>query len=200
MMKVYSAGLSLILITLSCAKDQQILKDDNSVVHENSFTLGYELKENKNFESFPNIPTRSFPIVDSTNFDNYKDQDGLENNLFVNETGFQKKNPDAENIRLRYLLRFSDQYYSTVISYRNGEHEMFTTLINTTKDKKIIDQLPIAYDEIAESAFRKTSTMDQNKIVVEDWNYMNEEPTKETSTYQISKEGNFIIIPKVKNP
>ena len=81
-----------------------------------------------------------------------------------------------------------------VISYYQGEHELFTTLLNIGKNDQIIDQLNIAYDEIAESAFRKTSSIDQNRIVVEDWNYMTDEPTKTLTTYRISKEGKFKLI------
>lgn len=193
-MKTYLSGLLLILITVSCTKSKKATKEDKNIVHETSLTLNDELIEDENFQLFPKIPTLSFPMVDSTNFDNYKDKAGIKDDLFIQEIGFQKKNPNAENIRLRYRLRFSDQYYSSVISYRNGEHELFTTLVNTNENKKIIDQLNIAYDEIAESALRKLSAIDQNKIIVEDWNYMNEEPIKKTSTYKISKEGKFTLI------
>lgn len=188
-MKNYLFGLLLILITVGCTKDNQASKEDNTIVHETSLTLNDELIEDKSFQSFPKIPTRSFPIVDSTNFDNYKDQDGIKDDLFIEQIEFQKNNPDAENIRLRYRINYSDHYYSAVISYRKGEHELFTTLVNIKENKRIIDQLDIAYDEIAESAFRKTSSIDHNKIVVEDWNYFSEEPIKKTFSYQISKEG-----------
>lgn len=188
-------GLLLILITVGCTKDNQTSKEDNIIIHETSLTLNDELIEDESFQSFPKIPTRSFPIVDSTNFDNYKDTDGIKDNLFIEQIGFQKNNPDAENIRLRYRINYSDHYYSVVISYRKGEHELFTTLVNIKENKKIIDQLDIAYDEIAESAFRKTSSIDHHKIVVEDWNYFSEEPIKEITNYLVKEDGTFKSIP-----
>lgn len=193
-MKNYLGGLLVVFIMVSCTKDNHTFKEDNKIVHETSLTLNEELIEDESFQSFPKIPTKSFPIVDSTNFDNYKDQDGIKDDLFIQQIEFQKNNPDAENIRLRYRINSSDHYYSAVISYRKGEHELFTTLVNIKENKKIIDQLDIAYDEIAESAFRKTSSMNQNKITIEDWNYFSEEPIKEIANYLVKEDGTFKLI------
>ena len=182
------------LMIVSCKKDLQPSKEKTTSVQETSLTLTDQLIQPEKFQSFPKIPTRSFPIVDSTNFDNYKDQDGIKDDLFIQEIEFKKNNPDAENIRLRYRLNYSDHYYSAVISYRSGEHELFTTLVNISETKKIIDQLVIAYDEIAESALRKISSIDQDKIVIEDWNYFNEDPNNKVTKYGISKEGKFKLM------
>lgn len=194
-MKNYLAGLLVILIMNSCKKDNPFSKEEISSVTETSVTLNDKLIEDERFQSFPKIPTRSFPIVDSTNFDNYKDQDGIIDDSFIEKKQFQNNKPEAENIRLRYRLNYSKNYYSVVISYRSGEHELFTTLVTIDETKKIIDELNIAYDEIAESAFRKTSSMDQTKIVVEDWNYFSEEPIKKIANYLVKKDGTFKSIP-----
>ncbi len=94
-------------------------------------------------------------------------------------------------MRFRYGLNFSDQFNSIVVSYYDGEHELYTTLLNVDGNNKIIDQLEIAYDEIAESALRKSSTINKDKIIVEDWNFFREENQKITKTYFVTSEGKF---------
>ena len=173
----------------SSSKETKILKDTVTVVKEKNIL-------NTINNQFPDSSYKSLPLVDSTNFDNYLHHQGIKNDLFFKKIAFKKDQPEIENSRLRYQLDFSERFQSVVISYYQGEHELFTTLINIGKNDQIIDQLDIAYDEIAESAFRKTSSITQNKIVVEDWNYMTDEPTRTVTTYQISKEGKFKLIPQ----
>ncbi|WP_312818803.1 hypothetical protein [Kaistella carnis] len=169
-------------------KDINIVKDTLAVIKEKNIDDPINNK-------FPDLPNKSFPLIDSTNFDNYQNL-GIKNDLFFKKIQFKKDQPEIQNSRLRYQLHFSEKFQSVVISYYQGEHELFTTLVNISENDQIIDQLDIAYDEIAESAFRKTSSINQNKIVVEDWNYMNDEPIKTITTYQISQKGKFKLIPQ----
>ena len=192
-LKSYFVSSLLILIMIGCKKNHG-LNENTNMVDETSVIRNEQLTEVDHFNTFPDLPIRTIPFIDSTNFNNYVDEDGIKNDLFIQKIGFEKHNPETENIRLRYRIHYSDTFYSAIISYRSGEHELFTSLLNIDKDKKIIDQLNIAYDEIAESAFRKTSTFNPNKIVVEDWNYMSEPPIKKTEAYTISKEGMFKLI------
>ena len=170
-------------------KDINIVKDTLAVIKEKNIDDTINKK-------FPDLPNKSFPLIDSTNFDNYNRNLGIKNDLFFKKIQFRKDQPEIQNSRLRYQLHFSEKFQSVVISYYQGEHELFTTLVNIGENDQIIDQLDIAYDEIAESAFRKTSSINQNKIVVEDWNYINDEPIKTITTYQISQEGKFKLIPQ----
>ncbi len=173
----------------SSSKETKILKDTVTVVKEKNIL-------NTINNQFPDLSYKSLPLVDSTNFDNYNHHQGIKNDLLLKKIAFKKDQPEVENSRLRYQLDFSERFQSVVVSYYQGEHELFTTLINIGKNDEIIDQLNIAYDEIAESAFRKTSSIDQNRLVVEDWNYMTDEPTRTVTTYEISKEGKFKLIPQ----
>ncbi|WP_373784550.1 hypothetical protein [Kaistella sp.] len=198
-MKIPILILAVIFATTGCyekssknqssSKETKILKDTVTVVKEKNIL-------NTINNQFSDVPNKSLPLVDSTNFDNYNHQQEIKNDLFFKKIAFKKDQPEVENSRLRYQLDFSERFQSVVISYYQGEHELFTTLIIIGKNDQIIDQLDIAYDEIAESAFRKTSSIDQNRIIVEDWNYMTDEPTKTVTAYQISKEGKFKLIPQ----
>ncbi|WP_373710001.1 hypothetical protein [Kaistella sp.] len=198
-MKIPILILAVIFATTGCyekssknqssSKETKILKDTVTVVKEKNIL-------NTINNQFPDVSYKSLPMADSTNFDNYNHQQGIKNDIFFKKIAFKKDQPEVENSRLRYQLDFSERFQSVVISYYQGEHELFTTLIIIGKNDQIIDQLDIAYDEIAESAFRKTSSIDQNRIIVEDWNYMTDEPTKTVTAYQISKEGKFKLIPQ----
>ena len=198
-MKLHLLILAVIFSTTGCqeksssskssSNETKILKDTVTIIKQKN------IDERIN-NQFPDLPNKSFPLIDSTNFDNYNHQQGIKNDLFFKKIQFKKDQPEIQDSRLRYQLHFSEKFQSVVISYYQGEHELFTTLVNIGENDQIIDQLDIAYDEIAESAFKKTSSINQNKIVVEDWNYMNAEPIKTITTYQILKEGKFKLIPQ----
>lgn len=88
-------------------------------------------------------------------------------------------------------MPFSENFSAIVITYRDGEHELFSTLVTLDKNGNIIDQLDIAYDEIAESAFSKIGTLEKDWISIQSWNYMNEVPTHEESIFTVSETGKF---------
>ncbi|WP_099366084.1 hypothetical protein [Sphingobacterium sp. 1.A.4] len=136
------------------------------------------------------LDNRSFPLADSTNFDNV-DKKGIHNPDFLKRIHFEADEVNFKDVRLRYRLHYSPAYYSIVLTYPLGEHEIITTLLNINKEGKIIDFLDIAYDEIAESAFRKESVMEKDRVVLTDWNYMSEVPTKTVTNYLLTSEGRF---------
>lgn len=106
----------------SSSKETKILKDTVTVVKEKNIL-------NTINNQFPDVSYKSLPLVDSTNFDNYNHQLGIKNDLLLKKIAFKKDQPEVENSRLRYQLDFSERFQSLVISYYQGEHELFTTLI-----------------------------------------------------------------------
>lgn len=143
-----------------------------------------------------NLPIRNFPITDSTTFDNFE-KSGIRDNGFLKSIKFDPRRKDATNFRLNYKIPFSENFTSVVITYKGGENELFTILLTVDKNDKIIDMLEIAYDEIAESAFGKTSKIEKDKIVVTNSNWMIEEkPIFKDETYVLDKTGKF---EKMKN-
>ncbi len=200
-----------IFFILSCSKNSEY---NNTAVHKNetkdSVHLNPEIIEVKdsfmsisengveiaNYNFLSKIPIKKIPLADSTNFDNYKIRDGFNDDLFLKKIQFKKENSNIEDIRIRYQIKISKNFQSIVITYLDGEHEMFTTLLNINSKSEIVDQLDIAYDEIAESAIRKMSKIDRDKIIVTDWNYFSEKPIKTTTIYQITREGKFKAVSK----
>lgn len=140
-----------------------------------------------------NISIKNFPITDSTNFDNFE-KIGIPDNGFLKQIKFETQKEDIKNPKINYTIPFSKNFTSLVVTYQRGEHELFTTLITVNKKNQIIDILDIAYDEIAESAFQKTSKIDKDKIAVTEWNWMSGEPVTETQIYILQSNGKFKMI------
>lgn len=147
-------------------------------------------KDNKYNAIINEIPLRNFVFADSTNFDNYSFSEKSISD-FVQHINFENGTTEAKNFDVRYKIPFSEKFNSIVITYQKGEFELFTTVVTLNEKLEIIDQLDIAYDEIAESAFRKISTVQKDKIILEDINYMGEEPVIETFTYVVDELGKF---------
>ena len=89
---------------------------------------------------------------------------------------------------MNYRLPISTEFTSLVFSYPS-EHELVTVLVNFDKNFKIIDFESIAYDEIAESAFRSSSEISADKIKLTASDYSGDEPKFEILTYSIKKDG-----------
>lgn len=152
--------------------------------------IGDKSNDNQEEAVLKNLPVRNFVITDSTNFDNYQEQ-GIADDVFIKKIKFKTSNSTAEHFRLRYKVPFSENFNAVVITYRDGEHELFTTLVSLDKSGNIIDQLDIAYDEIAESAFSKIGKLEKDRISIQSWNYMNEVPTHEESIFAVLESGKF---------
>jgi hypothetical protein len=139
---------------------------------------------------FDKAETVRFPYIDSTNFDNLKEKTKL-SDPEISALHLKKINENLSDCYLRYKIPFSNNFTSIVVTYKNGEHELLTTLINYDKKNNIVDKIDIAYDETAESAFRKTSSITKHNLEINNINLMEESPTKEINKYKISDIGTF---------
>ncbi len=171
---------------LSC--DNKVEKKSN----EKLDTITNNEKENPKLKVnlFENIPTKNFPIIDSTNFDNFESF-GKPDNGILKKIKLETNKEDTKNYRINYKIPFSENFTSITFSYQSGDHELFTSIITVNNQNEIIDILEIAYDEIAESAFQKTSKIDKEKIIVTEWNWMSGEPITEIETYILQDSGKF---------
>lgn len=158
------------------------------IISEESIVKKNEKEISTNANLFENIPSKNFPIIDSTNFDNFK-KNGTPNNGILKQFKLKTKKEDLKNFRINYRIPFSENFTTITITYQSGDHELFTSLITVNYKCEIIDMLEIAYDEIAESAFQKTSRIDKDKIIVTNWNWMSGEPITENETYILQNNG-----------
>lgn len=181
--------IACLLLLMSC--NQQNEKTNKPEQEEVVAEKQEEVKKtNTTIPELEELSLKEFPFVDSTNFEN-DDNRGIKDADLLRRIHFDVEDVNLKQVRLRYKLNYSPNYYSIVLTYPLGEHELITTLFNINKRGKILDFLDIAYDEIAESAFRKESLLKKNEVILTDWNYMSEEPTKTVTRYSINEQGKF---------
>lgn len=112
---------------------------------------------------------KQLPLIDTTNFDLFIDEDD-QNNIESESLSIEKIYPDfyAEGSKYQsmasYRLELSPNFHTVVVTFKKGDLEMESTLINYNLEGNIIDHQLIAYDEIAEGMTRVASRISENKI------------------------------------
>ena len=144
----------------------------------------------------------SLPYRDSTNFDNHTDKPQMRETE-IEQLRLKSKIPDGFGFTLNHKLIISPQFHAVVVSYQPDNEALCTALITYDKDYNIIDMLEIAFDEIAESMFRKESTVYTDHITVENMYCVDiccmegGAPTIETTDYKIESDGTFTSLPAI---
>lgn len=145
---------------------------------------------NGSFISLKNIEIKKFPIYDSTNFDNFKEIKKL-NKEFIEKLALKKIEPNSEDFQINYQVKYSDSFKTLIITAQL-ENELRTFLINYDLQYKMIDNIEIAYDEIAESILSTKSVLTLNEIKIEEISEQDELSTTTISKYSLSKSGKII--------
>lgn len=196
MKKIIITFFLMILMT-SCGKlkknnvssDRKIIEDKQN---QDANSLKTKSNEIKTLSYIEHLSEKKLPLKDSTNFDSFR-RNQILSKKEIRELKLDTKFKNITNFQLRYKVNLSDHFKSVVLTYERGEMELLTYLINYDENFKIIDVLNIAYDEIAESVISTRSTINKNKITVENINWANEKPEIETSIYIIKSNGKFEI-------
>lgn len=186
-MKVFFCMFS-ILVVFSCT--EKTTKVDEKIT-KTTKTEVIAVESNIEFENtIKKFPAQSVPSVDSTNFDNSGAAAVVTSKeIAILQLKGLDQNVSEFKIGKRYLL--NDDFISISVLFMKGENEMVTNLITYSKNGKIINHFPIAYDEIAESAFRKESLILSKGIETTDYNYFDEPPSKVKTKTLILPDGNF---------
>lgn len=148
-------------------------------------------------DEFKKLALKNLPLIDSTSFDSDIIKDNIQNiNIEVFKLPSIYKNwyKKTYNFKLIscYGLFFSKNFYSVVLTVKKGENEIETSLVNYDLEGNIIDLLIVAYDEIAESFFKKQSKIDKDKITVKSIEWI--DTKKETIAIMvINPNGKFSI-------
>lgn len=138
---------------------------------------------------------RKPPFRETTNFDNYRETCVALSQEEIKKMDLQTIIPEGDNFMHNYVLDLPYNFSAVAVTYGISEMEMITTLITYGKNNEFIDRLDIAYDEVAESWFRKESTISESEIVVEDMSFTDENPQTLTTRYKFNADGTFIQIP-----
>ena len=192
-MKVKFVLFSFLFLLANCNKKENLtlgkttkvdtFVKDNTIKNDQAHI---NVKPQEKF--FENLETKNFPLIDSTNFDNFNYENELSQYL-VKKLDLRKLNQNAEKFYVNYKVDLSNNFNSIVVTTKS-EMEMKTFLVNLNNNK-IIDFIEISYDEIAESALISIGKISKQNITVEHYNYMSESPEKTTNIYKISKLGRF---------
>ena len=194
-MKFFLFTPILLFILLSCqsGKKPQEVKDTARTLPKLDTNVRDIPQDGGSAIDLTAIPEKSLPYTDSTNLDNFNN-DGISNPALISAIKFEGEFENVQDVRIRYKLNFSDDITGLVVTYPIGEHELNTTLLLLNKELKLVDQMDIAYDEIAESAIREISLIEKEKLSIEHWNYFSDEPTVEKKVYQIRQDGKLQAI------
>jgi hypothetical protein len=136
---------------------------------------------------------KSLPLVDSTNFDNLTDMGTMTpteiQSLQLSEMDFA----ESSSFTARYRINLTNEIISLVVTYWASDVEMHTYLINYDSNMNRIDQLPISYDEIAESYIRKHARItDANNIIVVSENSASGEVVQTETKFRCLNDGTFV--------
>ncbi|MDY0780797.1 hypothetical protein [Tenacibaculum sp. IB213877] len=135
-------------------------------------------KTNK-YSFLSNYPVKTVPVIDSTNFSNH-----VEGKLLSKKEQELLKLPvifegqlEGENTKvgISYLPKISENYQSVVYYLYPNQSELLVMLVNYDEKFNIINSQMLAYDEIAESMLKTTSTIYKDSIVLTE--YISENPS-----------------------
>ena len=189
--------LLILVVFISCNQNKNEQKTPSEVNNGALDSLIEYTEEGSSFiEEFQKLPVKHIPLIDSTSFDSFIDEDDIKKinvealRLPLVFTNWFKKGYDYKVIS-GYRLVLSESFYSVVVTTEKGNHEMKSTLINYDFEGNIIDYKGVAYDEIAESLVRTQSKIEKNKITIYtiEWT---EEKKENTTVFQINSEGKFV--------
>ncbi len=139
--------------------------------------------------------TRNLPLLVDTNFDSFIDEadynavdvkalklDGIVHHNF---------NKDIHSYKAiaSYKIRFSEDFYSIVVTVIKKDTKMESILINYTLDGDYIASILVAYDELDENTTRTQSKITQSSIIRNHISKEDGEEYKATSVYRINSAG-----------
>jgi len=132
--------------------DAQAAAEANDAV-ENAVGKGASLSDFH--KAITAMAERALPIIDATTFDNFIDEDDvnpIDDRALKIEALYPDFYEDEAKYRAMasYKVALSPNFHSVVVTYKLGEHEMETSLINYDADGNILDHQLIAYDEVAD--------------------------------------------------
>lgn len=139
------------------------------------------------------IETKSIPLIDATNFDQFIDE-ADHKSVEVEALKLQHLYPNyyKEGYKYKaiksYKLDMSEAFHAVVVTILKGEHEMESVLVTYDLNGTILDSKVVAYDEIAEGWARIESKIEQKRLTVNHIKWMDEKEI-ETIIYRIEDNG-----------
>ena len=181
-------GILMILAFLCSCQNATKVEETPQIESETPTETVVEVPVNNQFTFLENIPERKFPLIDSTNFNNFSSNKILNQNQ-LDLIQIKKIAENPENVVAHYQIKLSKNFKTFVFTYNRGEMELFSTLVNYDNDYHFVSKLDISYDETAESWFRTESEINGNQIIVNEMNYTEETEKTTKTVYKIQENG-----------
>ena len=181
-------GILLILAFLCSCQNNTKVEETPQIESETPTDTVVEVPVNNQFTFLENVPERKFPLIDSTNFNNFSSNKILNQNQ-LDLIQIKKIAENPENVVAHYQIKLSKNFKTFVFTYNRGEMELFSTLVNYDNDYHFVSKLDISYDETAESWFRTESEINGNQIIVNEMNYTEETEKTTKTVYKIQENG-----------
>lgn len=138
---------------------------------------------------FGDAEVEALPLNEATDFDTFINKTHPITAEKVKEMGLTKIAPEGAKFYYQYRIESPANYDMAVITAET-EMEMFTELVTFDKNHKMIDECPVAYDEIAESWVKKTSKIEKGKVTLTTMDYSNtEDGEKHIQVFKILDDG-----------
>jgi len=115
------------------------------------------------------LKERKLPVVDTTNFDDFidvADFKSIDSHALKIETIYPDFYQEKSKYKAvsSYKVTLSQNFYTVVVTYKLGEYEMESNLINYDLKGNVIDYQRIVYDEIAEGLTQIKSRISERAI------------------------------------
>lgn len=169
------AFLIILLIFISCGQSKkQVLPNEVEDTVENVVDavveeMPKEMGTLKFSDVMGDIKEKRLPIIDTTNFDRFIDWDDIKD-FNAQTLSIEKIYPDFYSEAAKYQamdlykVEVSPNFYTVVMTFRKGDFEMESTLVNYDVEGSIIDHQLVAFDEILEGKTRVESRISEHKI------------------------------------
>lgn len=210
MKKAMAIALSLLML-LSCTdKTQPTQSKKTQPEHTPQSKTEATTVKSKPAQELPfkKVDVATFPVSEDTSFDTYDEsyrQSHPTSRVYspltkeqVHKLGLQSWLKIGSNFSVNYELPYSKNFRTFVFTYQKGEMELSTVMVTFDQNNTKIDELEVAYDEIAESWLWTKSNIAKNKIEVKEYSGMDEETKITTTVYRLDKNGHFKTISKSK--
>ncbi len=139
---------------------------------------------------FKALKQTKLPYTDSTNFDNFNPSHQISFSALKILTLQKHFSCDEMKVYLKYSCEFDHNIKGLVFTVEIGQHELETYLAIYDESFNLSTLIMIAYDEIAESCFRKKSKIFKNSLLIYDEDFCGgaegEKVTKTTIMQMIS--------------
>ncbi|WP_291871553.1 hypothetical protein, partial [Maribacter sp.] len=191
--KISNNIITIITILLTAIGNAQV-RGVESAQEATDISLGD--KESVRFkQEIETTRTRTLPLIDNRNFDSFIEAEdyndvnievlNLDNILYHN---FNKDIHKYKAIA-SYKIKFTEDFYSIVVTIKKGDNKMESILINYTLDGKFLDSILIAHDEIDEYPTRTTTKITQSTLTRSHIFLEAQEERIEESVYRIDVDG-----------